>query len=280
VSVLQETVSELSPRELALLAAARLRIGGRRLRAIARGDIDSVRSYTREESSRRLAEARREAHADAQALGALGARVLVLGDEEYPDGLAEIPDAPPFLAVRGRLPVGGVAVIGSRQASIAGCAYAAGLVIALGRPVVAGLARGIDAVVHGAAMAARVPQVAYVGSGITQMYPPEHSDLAEAIVAAGGAVASERLPDEGPSRWSLIRRDRLQAAHAHAVVLVESELEGGAMHTMDFAQRYGRLRFALDNTFAGNQRAIAEGAIPLPTDPGAAAACIEKWLVS
>jgi DNA processing protein len=173
--------------------------------------------------------------------------------------------------VRGVLPAAGIAVIGARDASTDACAFAAKLVAALGGPLVSGLARGIDAAAHHAALAAGLPQVAYLGTGIARTFPPEHRALAEAIVAGGGALASE-LPDDAEATDETLRlRDRLQAAHASAVVLVETGLAGGAMHTLAFARALGRPRFALDAAASGNRRALADGAVPIPWDVAAAA---------
>jgi DNA processing protein len=139
-------------------------------------------------------------------------------------------------------------------------------------PIVSGLARGVDAAAHEGALAAGIPTYAYVGTGLGATYPPEHADLEERIVAGGGAVLSESLPDEAVTRWSLVRRDRLQAAHVAAIVLVQSDAEGGAMHAMTTARNLGRPRFAFEPpagafaAYAGNARAIAEGASALCWD--------------
>ncbi len=122
--------------------------------------------------------------------------------------------------------------------------------------------------------------IAYVGTGLGITYPPEHRALEDEIVARGGAIASERLPDEPLTKWSLIHRDRLQAAHARATVLIASEVDGGAMQTMRFAKDLGRPRFVLDasgaNGYTGNARARADGAIPIPFDVDAAVKTIES----
>lgn len=263
---------------MTLLAASRLRVGARRLRALARGDAEGVRSYIAGDSATRLAEARRDARADGVTLDDLDARIVAIGDPAYPAALLDLRDPPAFLSIRGSLPRGGIAVIGSREASARACAFATELVTTLGRPLVSGLARGVDAAAHRAAVDARLPQVAYVATGLAHTYPPEHADLADAILAAGGALASERLPAETISRWALIRRDRLQAAHAQAVVLIESEIDGGAMHTMAFAKQCGRPRFAMDGDASGNRRAIADGASPLAWNCAGAAASITAHL--
>jgi DNA processing protein len=261
-----------------LLAAARLRMGGRRLRALAAGDATAVREFVTADSALRLTEARRDARSDAATLERLSARLIPLGDPAYPAGLRDLRSPPAFLCVRGTLPAGGIAIVGAREASDEACRFAHDLARALGLAVVSGLARGVDAAAHRGALSAGAPQVAYVGTGIARTYPPEHAGLAEEIVAGGGAVASDRLPDEGVTRWALTQRDRLQAAHARAVVLIESEIGGGAMHTLRFARELGRVRFACDRAASGNRAALADGAIPLDDDIAAAVAAITTRL--
>ena len=244
------------------------------LRPLARGDDEPLRRWLARESALRLAEARRDAYADLATLERLGAHLVTPDDADWPAGFADLRDPPAFLAVRGTLPRSGVAIVGARDAEAKACTFAFELAERLGRPVISGLARGVDAAAHRGALAARTATVAYVGTGIAQTYPPEHEDLAEAIVGGGGAIAAERSPDDRASRWSLIRRDRLQAAHAAAIVLVVSDAAGGAMHTMRFARDLHRARFVLETDASGNAIAAREGAVRLPWDAGAAASRI------
>jgi DNA processing protein len=206
-------------------------------------------------------------------LEALGGRVVGLGDEAFPLGLRDLRDPPAFLCVRGPLPRGrgggeGTAIVGMRDASPAALERAFALAGSEQAPIVSGLARGIDAAAHRGALAARVVTIAYIGNGLGVTYPPEHAELEAEILAAGGAIVSERLPGEPVTRWALTRRDRLQAAHAQRVILVESDESGGAMHTLRFAAELGRERFAYeprsDGRYSGNARAIRDGARPLP----------------
>ena len=198
-------------------------------------------------------------------------RIITPDDDEWPEGLRELRDPPPFLTVRGVLPAGGIAIVGARDADDEACAFARALAASLGRPVISGLARGIDAAAHCGALDVGSPTVAYVGTGLARTFPPEHAELAEAIVARGGALASERSnPDDDATECSLMRRDRLQAAHAEAVVLIVSDLAGGAMHTLRFARELGRRRFVLDERASGNRAALADGALLLPRDVDAA----------
>jgi len=190
-------------------------------------------------------------------------------DDEYPPGLGDLRDAPSVLYVRGRLPRAGVAIVGSRHVDEEAEQFAFELARSLGHPVISGLARGIDAAAHRGALAAGIPTLAYVGTGIDRTYPPEHRELESAIVEAGGGIASEQPLGSAASPATLVQRDRLQAAHARAVVLISSEAEGGAMHTMRFARELGRPLFALAARGArdeGNGRAIGAGAHALPWD--------------
>lgn len=176
------------------------------------------------------------------------------------------------LDVRGRLPRTGVAVIGSRTPPEEALRFAFDLAYALGEPVIAGLAPGIDAAAHRGAIAAGTPTVAFVGYGFGCTDPPEHAQLEAQIVARGGAVATVLLPGTRASEEARIERDRLQAEYARAVVLVCSEIGGGAMYTMTFARELGRQRFAVDPPramraapeWAGNHACIRDGATPLP----------------
>ncbi len=178
------------------------------------------------------------------------------------------------LYVRGHLPKGGVAIVGSRTPPAQAARFAYQLAFKLGEPVVSGLAPGIDAAAHRGALAARVPTVAFVAYGLGYTDPPEHAALEDAIVAAGGAVATLLPPGTPASEESRIERDRLQAENARAVILVCSEIGGGAMHTLRFARELGRTRIAVappaglgdEAQWAGNLKAIEDGALPLSLD--------------
>lgn len=185
------------------------------------------------------------------------------------------------LYVRGRLPTGGIAIVGSRTPPAQAADFAYQLAFRLREPVVSGLAPGIDAAAHRGALAAGVPTVAYVGYGFGATDPPEHRELEAAIIAAGGAVATLLAPGTQISEASRIERDRLQADHSRAVVLVSTEIDGGAMHTMRFARELGRPRFAVSPPdtapqWTGNLEAIEEGATPLPFDVDGALAALRS----
>ncbi|HEY1883735.1 MAG TPA: DNA-processing protein DprA [Candidatus Cybelea sp.] len=175
------------------------------------------------------------------------------------------------LFVQGKIPPDGVAIVGSRTPPLEAWTFAYELAKHLGEPVVAGLAPGIDAAAHRGALAAGVPTVAFVGYGFGATDPPEYAVLEAEIVASGGAVATLLPPGTPASPQSRIERDRLQAEYSRAVVLVCSEIDGGAMYAMRFAQELRKPRFALeppgdDPRWAGNRACLEAGARPLPFD--------------
>lgn len=260
--------------QLVLLAAAYLHVPARRLRALLRGQERDLKEWVAQDTARKVTHARHEAKAALQRLHKLGAHVVTIVDDGYPAGLHDLEEPPAFLCVRGTLPTGGLAIIGSRTPPAQAAAFARELAAACEMPVVSGLAAGIDAAAHHGALDAGLATLAYVGTGLGVTYPPEHRALEDEVVSRGGAVASERLPDEPVTKWALVHRDRLQAAHASAVILVASETDGGAMQTMRFAKELHRPRFVLDaqgeREYAGNVQARADGAIALPFDVKAA----------
>jgi DNA processing protein len=176
------------------------------------------------------------------------------------------------LYVRGAIPKRGVAIIGSRTPSSEAADFAYELARRIGRPVIAGLALGIDTAAHRGALAGGNPTVAFVPYGYGQTYPPENAALEREILDAGGAIATLRAPGEAVSDDALVERDRLQAERADVIVLVASEIEGGAMHAMRFAAELSKPRFAVipprasqgRSEWSGNLRALADGAQPLP----------------
>ena len=145
-----------------------------------------------------------------------GGRVLVFGEPGYPELLADLPDAPGALSVLGdprHLAARAVALVGARNASINGKRLAAELSGGLSRAglaVVSGLARGIDAAAHEAALDAGGITIAAVAGGIDVPYPPEHAKL-QARIAELGAVVAEAPLGTSPQSRHFPRRNRIIA---------------------------------------------------------------------
>ncbi len=205
-----------------------------------------------------------------------GAVPLLLGRGPYPPALAALDDAPPMLWARGRhdLLSGGasagaptplVAMVGARNASSLGLRMARSLARGLGEAglvSVSGLARGIDAEAHRAALATGT--IAVVAGGIDVIYPQENAQLTEEI-AAQGLILSEMPPGTRPQARHFPRRNRIVAGLAAALVVIEAAAKSGSLITARAAGEAGREVLAvpghpLDPRAAGCNRLIRDGA--------------------
>jgi DNA processing protein len=210
-----------------------------------------------------------DAEKELAAVEKLGARLLAADEPGYPAALRAIDDAPPLLAVRGSSEViekPAVAIVGSRNSSIAGRKLAALIARAVGGAgfaVASGLARGIDAAAHEASLATGT--IAVFAGGLDKPYPPDNLDLAERILAGGGAHVSEMPMGHVPRGKDFPRRNRIISGLSLAVVVVEAALRSGSLITARRAADQGRLVFAvpgspLDPRSGGANLLISEGA--------------------
>ncbi len=167
--------------------------------------------------------------------------------------LDELPDPPSEkLHARGEhvaeaLDAPTVAVVGARACSSYGAQVARTLgrdLAAAGVTVVSGLARGIDAEAHRGALEAGGRTVAVLGCGIDRDYPAAHAELARRIAETGGIV-SEYEPGVEPAPWRFPARNRIIAALADAVLIVEARTRSGALITVDLAMEVGRAIYAV-----------------------------------
>lgn len=209
------------------------------------------------------------ARAEIRAARACGARLVCLGDPAYPAQLATISDAPPLLWLRGQarlLTRPMVALVGARNASSLGLRMARRLAESLneaGFVVVSGLARGIDAASHIAALPGGT--VAVVAGGADVVYPPENAGLA-AQIAAEGALVSEQPFGLEPQVRHFPMRNRIISGMARAVVVVEAAARSGSLITAKEAADQGRDVLAVpghpfDARAAGCNQLIRDGAI-------------------
>ncbi len=214
------------------------------------------------------------AEADLDRTADIGARFIASSEAGYPPLLRQIDAAPPLICVLGDaafLHRAMVAIVGARNASAAGRRLARDFAAALGAAgltVVSGLARGIDAAAHEAAL--DTGTVAVVAGGVDVLYPPENADLHHAI-AARGAIVSEMMPGAVPRAEHFPRRNRLISGVALGTLVVEAALRSGSLITARLALEQNREVFAipgspLDPRAEGANRLIKQGAT-LVTSP-------------
>jgi len=201
---------------------------------------------------------------------ASGVNIVAESGSDYPEVLRKIPDPPGVLFVRGEIrPTDGlaVAIVGTRHATQYGIAQAERLAMGLARAgytIVSGMARGIDAVAHRAALKAGGRTLAVLGSGVLNIYPPEHGPLAEEIIAHG-AVLSENPPHSPPLAGAFPQRNRIVTGLSLGVIVVEAADRSGALISARHAMEQGREVFAVpgrvDSRMSkGCHRLIRDGA--------------------
>ena len=203
----------------------------------------------------------------------LGMRTLLHSDRAYPAGLLHLADPPPVLFLRGDAglaAVPGIAVVGARRATPRARRVASSLGAAVARrgvPVVSGLALGVDGAAHEGALEAGGPTTAVLGCGADRAYPPVHTALFRRILKAG-LVVSEFPPGTPALPHHFPRRNRILAALARALVVVEAGERSGALITVDHALDLGVEVWAVpgpieDEACTGSNALLADGARPL-----------------
>ena len=187
-----------------------------------------------------------------------GVRPVTWHDDGFPARLKEIYDVPPVLYLRGEiLPEDerSVAVVGTRKPTAYGRQVAYQMAYDLARSgvtVVSGLARGVDAIAHRAAMEAGGRTIAVMGSGPDVIYPREHARLADEI-AGNGAVATEHGLGVRPDAQNFPRRNRIMSGMTLGIVVIEAGESSGALITANHAEEQDREVFAVPgNVFSHN----------------------------
>lgn len=199
--------------------------------------------------------------------------VLTWESQDYPRNLHSVHDAPPVLYVLGHLlpeDDWAVAIVGTRQASVYGkeaTRRLAGDLARNGVTVVSGLAAGIDAVAHQAALDAGGRTLAVLGSGVDIIYPEQNRRLAQSIQAQG-ALISEYALGVKPERNNFPPRNRIISGLSLGVIVTEAGAQSGALITADFALEQGRDVFSVpgsifQRTCQGSNRLIQDGAKPV-----------------
>ncbi|HVC35747.1 MAG TPA: DNA-processing protein DprA [Chloroflexota bacterium] len=199
-----------------------------------------------------------------------GVILATLEDDLYPSLLKHVPDAPPLLYVRGTLKPSdelAIAVVGTRRATVYGKQVGerlVGEVAGRGVVIVSGLARGIDAVAHRAALAAGGRTIAVVASGVDLVYPPDHAALVQEVIRHG-AIVSEYPLGTPPEAGNFPARNRLISGMTRLTLVVEAGETSGALITANFALEQGRDVLAVPGSIlaassVGTNRLIQQGA--------------------
>lgn len=201
---------------------------------------------------------------------------LTLNDSGYPEILREIHSPPNPLFYRGEKPSNWlnkpkVAVVGSRKMTSYGKAVTQKIVGDLARVgvvIVSGLAYGIDATAHQAALDAGGITVAVLPTPVQQIYPAAHANLAQRIIEHDGALLSE-YPEEYPGyKINFISRNRIVSGLADILLITEAALKSGSLHTARFALEQGKTVMAVPGSILGTSsegcnNLIKSGAIPV-----------------
>lgn len=204
------------------------------------------------------------------------ARIVTYWDREYPENLKKIYDPPAMLFVRGRLSGSdkySIAVVGTRNPTAYGRRVAekfAAEIAEHGIVVVSGLARGIDTIAHLTTVRSGGRTIAVLGSGVDVIYPNENKRLAEQILD-GGAIISEYYMGSKPDAVNFPRRNRIISGISLGTILIETDVDGGAMITASFALDQNREVFAVPGQISerkarGTNKLIKEGRAKLVED--------------
>lgn len=212
------------------------------------GSADArARSRLGDDMARRIRDHRAGASRILDVVRSLGLTVVTVDDAEYPDRLRLVDMPPPLLFVRGSVAAltatHAVAVVGTRWPTDKGRLIAGWIGSALARAgavVVSGLAVGIDGAAHASVVAEGLPTVAVLAGGHARLFPKAHERLADAIVAAGGAVVAELSPETPATRGTFPRRNRLVSGLSDATIVVEAGTRSGALITAGWALEQGR----------------------------------------
>jgi DNA processing protein len=211
---------------------------------------------------------------------AAGVQAFSYHDEEYPSRLRTIPDPPAVLFVRGNskslCTSKSLAVVGTREPTPFGVKVArksAQTAAEAGFTIVSGLAHGCDTYGHEGCLEGRGVGVAVMAHGLDRVYPAANRKLAEQLVEHGGCLVSEYPLGVTPFRAAFAERDRIQSGLSDGVLVIETDVKGGTMHTVRFSRDQKRPlacivhpeKWQHEEKTKGNQQLIRDGwASPIP----------------
>jgi len=198
----------------------------------------------------------------------IGAEIICFNEESYPAMLRQISDPPALLTMCGKIDLANqniISVVGPRNASLNGCKFAGKIVTELGQAgliIASGLARGIDAAVHKAAL--DFGTIGIIAGGIDNIYPAENSTLYQGVIEKG-LLISETPFGMPPKGGNFPQRNRIISGIALGLVVIEATLRSGTLITARFALEQNREIFAVpgspfDPRYEGTNRLIKQGA--------------------
>ncbi len=177
-------------------------------------------------------------------------RPLFLTDPQYPQRLLNCCDAPTLLYYKGEADLNSsriVSIIGTRSNTEYGKYLTENLVKELAPYevlIIGGLAFGIDALAHKAALKNQLPTVGVLAHGLDTLYPSQHKQLAREMVAEGGGLLTEFMSETKPDKHNFPARNRIVAGMSDAIIVVETGVKGGSMITAELANSYNKDVFA------------------------------------
>ncbi|MDF2192239.1 DNA-processing protein DprA [Paraflavitalea sp. CAU 1676] len=177
-------------------------------------------------------------------------RPLFLTDPQYPQRLLNCCDAPTLLYYKGEADLNSsriLSIIGTRSNTEYGKYLTENLVKELAPYevlIISGLAFGIDALAHKAALKNQLPTVGVLAHGLDTLYPSQHKQLAREMVAEGGGLLTEFMSETKPDKHNFPARNRIVAGMSDAIIVVETGVKGGSMITAELANSYNKDVFA------------------------------------
>lgn len=179
-----------------------------------------------------------------------GIQVLSIADEQYPALLRTIEDPPALLYGKGQMDTLGlwksVAIIGTRHPTAKGLLIARKIAEQFARRgfvIISGLAEGIDGANHQGALIANGRTIAVMAGSLDTIYPEKHRSLANEILQSGGALVSEMPLGSVMHRGNFVQRDRIQSGLSLGICVIQTDTDGGSMHTVRSAMAQHRAAF-------------------------------------
>ena len=181
-----------------------------------------------------------------------GAGILFYTDADFPERLKSINDSPALLFTKGRANLNAakvVSIVGTRNSTDYGKSFTENLIKDLAQfeniIIVSGLAYGIDIIAHKAALKNNIPTVGVMGSGLDQVYPGAHKNIAQQMINENGAILTEYKYKTKIDPNFFPARNRIVAGMSDAVIIIEAALKGGALITAEIGNSYNKDVFAV-----------------------------------